>query len=297
MTAHRIPPTAYRIPLRLFDKNKFFLFSFFFLLSAVCPFSASAQRFIGGVAVGFNLSQVDGDQVFGYKKIGFNGGPFVKLMLDNKQRFSLTMELLYTQKGAYQKFPVPEGELVAKGDTLFIDPMYPEYDKKIFYKLRTDYLEIPLVVHYEDPRSKVGFGIGFSWSRLAFISEMEWDFSKSDTLLGARRLTTSLNSVSSSKRYFKNDWSVLFDINIPIYKGLKFSFRYQYSLVPFGKPRNFYSLSDNATAPIERKPFHNTLTFRLVYSFNEKYIENDNYDDNWKRIGPRWIRDPEAMKW
>jgi hypothetical protein len=67
--------------------------------------------------------------------------------------------------------------------------------------------------------------------------------------------------------------------------------------VPFGQVRQFFSRSNNATAPKERKPFHNTLIFRIVYSFNEKYIENNNYDWDGNRIGPRWIRDPEAMKW
>ena len=48
---------------------------------------------------------------------------------------------------------------------------------------------------------------------------------------------------------------------------------------------------------MERKPFHNTLTFRLIYSFNEKYVENKNYDNDWNRIGPKWVRDVDAMKW
>ncbi|MCL1851179.1 MAG: PorT family protein [Bacteroidetes bacterium] len=282
MTTPRSPHTTPRIPLT----------AFCLLLSAFCLLpSASAQRFIGGVAVGMNATQVDGDEVFGYYKVGFNGGPYVKLMLDKKQRFSLTMELLYTQKGAQQKSNGPFVEFVAKGDTVFIDPLYPEYDNRFLYKLNTDYLELPLLLHYDDPRSKVSIGVGFSWARLAYIKEMEWDFSKPDTVSGARLLTTSINS----GRYFKNDWGVMADVKIPIYKGLKFNFRFQYSLVPFGQVRQFFSRSGNES--VERKPFHNTLTFRLIYSFNEKYIENNNYDEDWNRIGPKWIRDPEAMKW
>jgi hypothetical protein len=278
--------------LRLFCKNKVY-----FLLLVVCIVllsgTVSAQRFIGGVAVGMNLTQVDGDEVFGYYKVGFNGGPFVKLMLDKKQRFSLTMELLYTQKGALKKSNGSYVEYFAKGDTTFIDPLYPEYDRTILYKLRTDYLEIPLLFHYDDPRSKISIGIGFSWARLAYIKEMEWDFSMPDSSSGARRLNTTV----SSGRYHKNDWGIIADVKIPIYKGLKFNFRFQYSMAPFGPVRQFFSRSENATAPIERKPFHNTLTFRLIYSINEKYAENNNFDKNGNRIGPKWIRDSEAMKW
>jgi len=275
----------------------FLLFSFLlfsFLLFSFLP-SASAQRFIGGIAVGMNATQVDGDEVFGYYKVGFNGGPYVKLMLDKKQRFSVTMELLYTQKGAMQTNKGKYVEFIAKGDTALIDKHFPEYDERIFYKLRTDYLEIPLLIHFEDPRSKLSIGVGVSWARLVYIREMQWDFRpESDREgTGARRLTTTV----SSGRYHKNDWGIMADVKIPIYKGLKFNFRFQYSMVPFGETRQFYSRSNNATAPIERRPFHNTLTFRLIYSFNEKYIENKNYDREGKRVGPRWIRDPEAMKW
>jgi hypothetical protein len=270
---------------------------FYLLLSAFCFLpSASAQRFIGGVAAGINVTQVDGDEVFGYYKVGFNGGPYVKLMLDRKQRFSVTMELLYTQKGASKKYPAPSGARVAIGDTALIDFRYTEYDPKFFYNLRTDYLEIPLLFHYDDPRSKVSIGVGFSWARLLYIKEIGYDFrayQSKDSLRGSRRLNTAVNS----GRYYKNDWGIMADVKLPIYKGLKFNFRFQYSLAPFGKVRRFYHRSENLEGFVNRWPFHNTLTFRIIYSFNEKYTENTNYDKAGNRIGPKWIRDPEAMKW
>jgi len=273
---------------------RFLLFSL--LLFSLLP-SASAQRFIGGIAAGMNLTQVDGDEVFGYYKAGFNGGPYVKLMLDQKQRFSVTMELLYTQKGAQLSYNrLPESIMVAKGDTAFIDLRYPEEDVRFFYNLRTDYLEIPVLVHFEDPRSKIGIGIGITWARLVYIKEIQHDLRRlEDTIRirGARRIDQSLDP----GRYKKNDWGIIADLKIPIYKGLKFNFRFQYSIVPFGKERRFYHISTNQEGSVLRKPFHNTLTFRLVYSFNEKYIDNTNYDKEGRRIGPRWVRDPDAMRW
>jgi len=273
---------------------RFLLFSF--LLFSFQP-SVSAQRFIGGVAVGMNVTQVDGDEVFGYNKVGFNGGPYVKLMLDKKQRFSITMELLYTQKGAVRKYPAPNDVNIAIGDTAFIDPRYAEVNGKYFYNLRTDYLEIPLLLHFEDPKSKFGVGIGITWARLVYIKEMQHDFRRVDSawsVIGSRRI----DQAADPGRYRKNDWGIILDVKIPIYKALKFNFRFQYSMAPFGKERRFYnSLSPNLEGSILRKPYHNTLTMRLIYSFNEKYAENANYDRDGNRIGPRWIRDPEAMKW
>ncbi|MDR0205974.1 MAG: PorT family protein [Bacteroidales bacterium] len=280
-----------------FLHSLFFFLLFCFLVST----PASAQRFIGGIAVGMNFSMVDGDEVFEtYSKVGFNGGPYIKLMLDNKQRFSITMELLYAQKGGQKKYPAPTGVRIALGDTALIDPYYPEENMKYFYRLRTDYLEIPLLVHFEDPRSKFGIGLGFAWSRLVYITEYEHDFRRftldtASSIRGARRLNTTINS----GRYFKNDWSIVADVKIPIYKGLKANFRFQYSLVPFGIARQFfYSINPKDEHEFRiRKPFHNTLTFRIIYSFNEKYTENENYDWDGNRIGPQWIRDPNAMRW
>jgi len=275
-------------------KNVLFCFSAFLLFC----FSASAQRFIGGIAAGINLTQVDGDEVFGYYKVGFNGGPYLKLMVDKKQCFSVTMELLYTQKGAQKKYPgpIPQEYCHPLGDTAFFDPRYPEYDKKFFYKLRTDYIEIPVLFHYDDPRSKVSIGVGVAWSGLVYIKESVHDYRVYDTaniFRGALRI----DQAKDPGRYKRSDWSILADVKIPIYKGLKFNFRFQYSLAPFGKMREFYSQSPNFPDYNKRWPFHNTLTFRIIYSFNEKYTENYNYDREGNRIGPKWIRDPDAMKW
>ena len=264
------------------------------LISAFCILpSATAQRFIGGVAAGINFTQVEGDQVTGYHRVGFNGGPFIKLMLDKKQRFSVTMELLYNQKGAQRKYPAPSDVLRAYEDTTKYDMNFPKYDFKFFYKLRTDYLEIPLLFHYDDPKSKISIGVGVAWSRLVYIKEIEHDYTRADSIKGAWRI----DQTKDPGRYKKNDWSIIADVKFPIYKGLKFNFRFQYSLAPFGKMREFYSLSPNYDGYKKRWPFHNTLTFRILYSINEKYTENTSYDRDGNRIGPKWIRDPDAMKW
>ena len=280
--------------------------AFCFLLFAFCLLpSASAQRFIGGIAAGMNFTQVVGDGVNGYHKVGFNGGPYVKLMVDKKQRFSVTMELLYSQKGAASRFipkPIFGNEIVFSypvAESARIDENYPNPKKGFYYFLRTDYLEIPVLFHYDEPRSKVSFGVGISWARLVYIREYLYDFGSKDSLtIGARRLNTTLNS----GHFFKNDFGAILDVKIPIYKGLKFNFRFQYSMAPFGEKRKFYvnkrSDPNNPEEEFEyKKPFHNTLTFRIIYSINEKYTENTNYDKHGNRIGPKWIRDPEAMKW
>ena len=59
-----------------------------------------SQRFIGSIIAGANASQVEGDDVRGYKKAGFVGGASVMIALDKKMQWFATVELLYTQKGS-----------------------------------------------------------------------------------------------------------------------------------------------------------------------------------------------------
>lgn len=249
-------------------KKLFILLSLIFVITTI-----SAQKFIGGAVAGMNISQVEGDEVNGYFKAGFNGGGLIMLPLNKNQTLFLTTEILFTQKGAYKS---NSGSVDAKplDDTLLINYDIPK-NNKVYYKLRLDYVEVPIIFHYEDPNTGYALGIGASWARLVNIKE---------TFLGYQ-LNTDLNS----GRYYKNTWNFIVDVKIPIYQGLKFNFRYQYSIVPIGANRTFYALVN--ADPYQRKLYHNLLSFRMLYTFNDKYYLNNSYKNNGSRNGPKWIRD------
>ncbi len=262
-----------------------FIYTIIFLIFLSIP-TIQAQRFIGSVVAGINVTQVDGDEAYGYKKVGFNGGGSVMLALDKKQRFFVTVELLYTQKGSQAPLRSTNVDYISYDDTLMIDqsiPLDSNILKKTFYNLQLDYVEVPLMFHFEDPFSKCAIGVGVSWSRLVRVKEISW----------GRPLTTDLQS----QRYHKNEFSIIADVKIPIYKGLKLNFRYQYSIVPIGIERKFWPVGttyvDNYTT---RSPRNNLFSIRLIYSFNEKYVENMQTDKNGNRKGPRWVRDPNWYK-
>lgn len=235
--------------------------------------TAYSQRFVGSAILGMNATQVDGDEVFGFQKFGVNGGVSAMLALNSKQTWFATIELLYTQKGAYRRALV---------DSMYhqtpdnIDHRYP-YDPKIKYRLRMDYVEIPVIFHYEDPKSGFAFGAGVSWGRLVRVNELE----------NGWHLTTNLRSGT----YKNSDWSVLADVKIRLWKGLKLNFRYQYSFIPV-RTRIFTDKVHGQTW--ERKQYHNTLTLRLIYSFNEKYKLNSRTNKKGERVGVRWVRDTES---
>ena len=68
----------------------------------ICLFSLSltgfGQTFSAGLALGFNMSQIDGDKLAGYNKLGVATGARVDAKLD--ERWKLGMELLFSQMGS-----------------------------------------------------------------------------------------------------------------------------------------------------------------------------------------------------
>ena len=214
----------------------------------------NAQRFNGEIIAGMNFSQVDGDEVFGYKKFGANTGLGVMLPFSFKKNgernWAVSMEMLWHQKGSYKKRYL--------SDPNFCDTCPPEIqcDSGIKYRLEMDYVSLPLMLHYTDPRTNWSFGVGLAYNRLFRIKEIE----------NGVQTATSL----SSGTYTLTDYDILFDIRFRIYQRFKFNFRYEYSIVPI-RTRRFYKpkIGHYDPEPWDRNQYHNILTFRLIYMFNE----------------------------
>ncbi len=195
-----------------------------------------AQRIQGAVIAGGNLSQVDGDEIFGFNKIGFNGG--LGAIVPFGKNFQFTIETLYSQKGSYQGKQYENTDSAGNVTTGE-------------YKVNLDYLEVPVLVMYNDKDIITG-GVGFSYGRLVRVREYEH---------GRRIETTTLNGGP----YERNDFSVLADIRFRIYKKLKLNLRYSYSLAKI-RTREFENLLGDTW---NRKQYNNSIAFRLIYMFNE----------------------------
>ena len=204
------------------------LFIFMFIVFAL---PTNAQIFKGYLAGGINLAQVDGDEAYGYKMPGANFG--VGVMMPFKKRWDVSLETAFSQKGANQKAQYAQDSLNGA------------------YKLRLNYFEIPVMIHYTD-KDFITVGTGASWSRL--IDATEWEHGKLTE-------TNALNGV-----YKPYDISVLVDLRMRIYKRLKFNFRYAYSTVKI-RTRSFTNIG--GTSAWTRHQYNNVLSFRLIYMFNE----------------------------
>jgi hypothetical protein len=193
-------------------------------------YDGNAQIIKGEVMAGLNMTQVDGDEVYGFKKPGLNLG--AGAMIPFEKNFDFSIEINYSQKGAKQKAQYISDSLNGA------------------YELYLNYLEVPVLVHYTD-KDLISIGTGLSWGRLVSAKEYEHD---------RQTPTSSQNGV-----YAPNDICILLDLRLKVYKALKFNFRYSYSLAKI-RTRDFSSLGGETWT---RDQYNNVLTFRMLYVFNE----------------------------
>ena len=249
---------------------------FLIILCSLLVSVGYGQRFIGSIIAGCNASQVEGDDVRGYKKFGAVGGASVMVALDKKMQWFLTVELLYTQKGS-RSAGTRAFDTTNYAPGMFLDVnRNVDFHPSAKYKCRLDldYVEVPVIFHYEDWHTGCAIGLGVAWGRL--VRAQEW-------YNGFKR-----NTSIYSGTYRTSDWSILADLKFMIYKGLKLEFRFQYSLRPI---RNFVIEYSNLAQNTEYKKQHNNLfSVRLIYSFNEKFVENTHENKRGQRQGVKWIR-------
>ena len=192
---------------------------------------ASGQIIKGMVIAGGNLSQVEGDEIKGWSQFGFTGGlgaivPFAG------DKWGANLEILFSQKGSFQKQQV-------------------DSDSKTFeYRLRLNYLEIPLYITYTD-KDVVSFGLGGYYGRL----------------VGSREEEHSGNQAPYSDTVAFNDGDIgfLVDARVRIWKHLHVNVRYSQSLTSI-RERVYYPPTSDAFA---RDQFNQVITLRFVYIFNE----------------------------
>jgi|TARA_B100000497_G_scaffold38904_1_gene45567 hypothetical protein len=113
------------------------------LLSAQGVSPAGKQLFVGYLAAGMNVTQIAGDIMAGYRKVGGNAGVGAYIMY--KPQFSNSIELSYSMKGSQENF---------KNN----NPLN-------FKKFSFDYVEIPVLFNYHEADIAI-FHAGATFGRL-----------------------------------------------------------------------------------------------------------------------------------
>jgi hypothetical protein len=193
---------------------------------------SEAQFFKAEMIAGTNISQVDGDETYGFKKLGFNGGFGVIAPLG--KNWSLSLETLYSQKGSRLR---PQRVDSLDGS----------------YKLKLGYAEVPFMIQYTD-KDLATLGLGFSWNRLVSVDEMRNGY--------------KIDSVSlTSKVFDKDDFMAFADMRLRVYNNIFANVRYSYSLNKISTR----TLRDSETGRMnERDWYNNVWSVRLIYMINEQ---------------------------
>lgn len=252
------------------------------ILLAGCLNPLKAQMFKGEVFAGGSLSQVDGDECYGYERINAQMGVGVLWSVLDDDWLDIGLELLYNPKGAL------------RADTL-------KYNSGSFfglYNLKLNYVEIPLMVYLTD-KHRYTAGLGLSYGRLVALSEkinyvdtgigigngrLHWrdGFAGVDGIdVTQIKVTDDLEAsalydesqdpptlfVQNSNTYSKHDLSVCADFRVRIWQGLHAQLRYQYSLMPI-RVRLYEEYKPYLEYKV-RQQFNNQISLRLTYIFGE----------------------------
>lgn len=210
------------------------------------PALSQGQRIHGFVSSGASLSQIEGDELKGFRKWGYTGGVGAIASLDRHEDWRLSVEAVFTQRGAYNK----------SGDPFAFD-------------LTLNYVDIPLMLHYRDPWGGMLIGLGLNYSRLVQQPK------------GRILYPPSFFPDTNDMQFLRNDLGIVVDIRFPIWRSLLLNIRWQYSLVAIKQEWNFYQRNgDMVILDEEGIPqivprfdnwrndcFNNTLIFRLIWEF------------------------------
>ncbi len=215
-------------------------------LLALPAFVQAQQRIHAFVTSGVTFSQIEGDELKGFKQIGYTGGVGALVSLSSNNRWGVSLEALFSQRGAR-----------SKADTRYY-----------LYRLdvRSNYIEIPLLLHWQDRNGGMLFGAGVSYGRLVRQPHGEIGFSPSFFVPD-----------TTDKAFLPNDFMVVADARFTIWRGLQFNIRWQYSLLAVKRDWHFSYFdgyqSDGAGNQVERWTtiandcYNHSIALRLIWQF------------------------------
>lgn len=208
--------------------NRILLFVFFSLLGL----TANGQTFGAGLVLGVNASQIQGDELAGYSKLGIHGG--VRGIIRLSERTQLSTAILYSQRGSRAELFAGSLEAVRK--------------------INLDYIEVPLLFYYldwlheEDDYYRVHFHGGLAYGRL----------------LSASAENSSYEEIANRELFVENNINYTFGATYMINANWGATIRYARS---FNRAFDRRDYEDDPSIPEVNSLIPFWLTFRLEYLF------------------------------
>jgi hypothetical protein len=201
-------------------------------------------------ALGATVSQMRGDELRGFRKWGITAGVGAMVDLTEDNKWHLSMEAAFSQRGAYNNTSSPYA----------------------LFHFTMNYVDIPLTVHFTDPYGGVTFGMGLVYSRLVQQPHGFMAYKPHIFMPDTANLT-----------FLKNDFAAAIDVRIPVWRGLTLNFRYQHSILPVKRDWNFWGYRNEG----DIKPqswsndcYNSSISLRVLYVFGD---DNNKYKNKNKK--------------
>ncbi|MBO4588095.1 MAG: outer membrane beta-barrel protein [Bacteroidales bacterium] len=203
--------------------------------------AAQAQRIHAYVAAGATVSQVEGDELKGFKKWGGTAGVGAMVRLTENGRWKMSVEADFAQRGFRNNIKHPESYVTS---------------------ITLNYIDIPVVFHFHDNKGGLEVGAGILYGRLVKQPH------------GTLEFPSTFVPDTSNMEFLKNDFAALLDLRFTIWRGLQLNLRFQYSIIPIKKDWEFYvyttdeQISTNNPGETRIRDCRNiSIGARLIYEF------------------------------
>ncbi|MBR4738875.1 MAG: outer membrane beta-barrel protein [Bacteroidales bacterium] len=201
-----------------------------------------AQRIHAFATSGVTLSQVEGDELKGFRQLGYVGGVGALTAISDNYRWGASVEVLFSQRGVYND----------------------SWDPQNLYniELTLNYVDIPLLLHYQDPYGGMLFGAGLCYGRLV---QQHFDTIKFNPAYFIPDTT--------DRRFLPHDLCAVADMRFTVWRGLQLNLRWQYSLLPVKRDWDFYFYNGDdgeGNARYRHKSnncYNHSLSIRLIWQF------------------------------
>ena len=187
-------------------------------------------------SIGATASQIGGDELKGYDKWGFTAGVGAAVKLSQSDKWHLSLEADFSQRGASNRTNNPYSLL--------------------YFSL--NYVDIPLTIHFTDPWGGITIGTGLVYSRLVQQPH------------GLILYSNNFVPDTSDMTFLRNDVAAAIDVRFPIWRGLTFNIRYQHSLFPVKRDWHFHGYrneSDHNPSDWSNNCYNSSVSIRLLYLF------------------------------
>lgn len=202
-----------------------------FTVSAQEKAKDPVSRFYGGVRVGFTASQISGDDLAGFHKVGAHAGLYVNRAVVPSGRLKLQLELDFTMKGSHSH--TPKNQIADN-----------------FYSLTLGYVEMPLLVVWTAGKWTL-------WGQL-FQFDLEIGPVFGVNVFSREREANGLIEGRPPFRWY--EFSGLAGISLQVADHHSVNFRYGNSFVPVRIPTWVYGRVVN-------KQFNSLMTISYCYQF------------------------------